>query len=89
MKPRSRRKRGPVTLRFHRGRERELIDGLAKMTKAVQRLTGISAKLEKRVGLLERVVEALSASSDIVKFDLPNDRKSKHTNKQAQGRRYS
>jgi hypothetical protein len=80
MKPRSRHK-GRAALRSHRSQERKLIDGLAKTTKAVQRLTRISSKLEKRVALLERVVEALSASSDIMKFNLPNDRKSKHMNK--------
>ena len=75
-------------MRSARSQERELIDGLAKMTKAIERLVQISSRLEKRVALLERVVEALSASSDIVKFGLPNDRKSKHVSKRTVGRRF-
>jgi len=80
MKRRSRRK-GRAALRSDPSQQRGLTDGLAKMTKAVERLVQICSKLEKRVALLERVVEGLSASSDIVKFSLPNVRKSKRMSK--------
>jgi hypothetical protein len=80
MKPEPRHKRRQA-LRSRRSQERELTDGLAKMRKAIDRLTKISSNHEKRVILLERVVDALSASSDILTFNLPSDRKPKHMNK--------